>query len=151
MKNLHNIFKKAAGSASNVFKKASDVGENVFKKVSNVAEAVKDQAPGVAQQISEGAGQAQNVLNKVSKISGKIAAHPVTQSLPFGSAIAGAAGAISGASRLGAQGAGQLSQAANLKNYKSGGVNAQLQNISDVQKRGKEIAESGRQAARIFV
>jgi hypothetical protein len=126
MKNLHNIFKKVSHGAGNVFKKASDVGEDVFKKTS------------------------ENVLGKVSKISGKIASSPITQALPFGSTIASGAGMISQASRLGAKGAGQLSDVSDLSKYKKGGVRKQLENISDIQKRGQEIAKTGEELRSVF-
>lgn len=150
MKGLHNVFKKVAHGAGNVFKKASEVGEDIFKKASGAVNAIKEQGPAIAEQISKGAGQAQNVLNKVSKISGKIASSPITQALPGGSLIAQGAGMISGASKLGAQGAGQLSGATNLSNYKKGGVNKQLENVADVQRRGKELADTARQAGSVF-
>lgn len=151
MKGLHNVFKKVSRGASDVFKKASDVGEDVFKKASGVVNTIKEQGPGIAEAISKGAGQAQNVLGQVAKISGKIAASPVTQALPFGGAIASGAGAISGASRLGAKAAGQISQASDLKNYKKGGVNKQLENIGDIQRRGKEIEQTGREIGKVFM
>lgn len=152
MKGLHNIFKKVSGGAKDVFKKAGDIGEDVFKKGANVVSAIKEQGPGIAKQISEGAGQAQNILNKVSKISGKIAASPITSSIPLvGGAVASGAGALSMASKLGAKGAGQISQVSDLSNYKKGGVRKQLENLGDVQKRGKEIAETGKELGNIFV
>jgi hypothetical protein len=150
MKNLHNIFKKVSHGAGNVFKKASDVGEDVFKKTSGVVNKIKEQGPAIAKQISESAGQAENVLGKVSKISGKIASSPITQALPFGSTIASGAGMISQASRLGAKGAGQLSDVSDLSKYKKGGVRKQLENISDIQKRGQEIAKTGEELRSVF-
>lgn len=151
MKNLHNIFKKASSGASNVFKKASDVGEDVFKKASGVVNKIKEQGPGIAEAISKGAGEAQGVLAKVGKISGKIASSPITQALPFGSAIASGAGAISGVSKLGAKGAGQLSQVSDLKNYRKGGVNKQLENLKDIQDRGKELQKTGEDLRGVFI
>lgn len=151
MKNLQNIFKKTSQGGANIFRKASDIGEDVFKKASGVAEKVREQAPAIAEQISKGAGRAENVLGQVSKVSGKIASSPVTQSLPFGSAIASGAGAISGASRLGAKGAGQISELADMSKYRKGGVNKQLENIGDIQRRGKEIEKTGRELGRVFV
>lgn len=151
MKNLHNIFKKTSHGASNLFKKASDVGEDVFKKTAGVVNKIKEQGPGIAEAISKGAGQAQNVLGQVSKISGKIASSPITQALPFGSAIASGAGAISGVSRLGAKASGQLSQATDLSNYKKGGVRKQLENVKDVIDRGKELQKTGEELRGVFV
>lgn len=151
MKISPNIFKKTSQGASNIFKKVSDVGEDVFKKASGVAKSIKEQGPAIAEQISKGAGQAEQVLGRVSKISGKIAASPITQTLPFGSAIASGAGAISMASKLGAKGAGQISEASNLSNYRKGGVNKQLENIGDVQRRGREIEETGRELGKVFM
>lgn len=151
MKGLNNIFKKTAKGAGNIFKKAGDVGEDVFKKASNVVESVKSQAPAIAEQISKGAGQAENILGKVSKISGKIASSPITQSLPFGSTISTGAGMLSQASKLGAKGAGQISEVSDLSKYKKGGVRKQLENIRDVQERSKEIAKTGRELGSVFV
>lgn len=151
MKISPNIFKKTAGGASNIFKKASDVGEDVFKKASGVAKMVKEQGPGIAEQISKGAGQAQNVLGQVSKISGKIAANPITQTLPFGSVIASGAGALSQASRLGAKGAGQISEISDVSKYRKGGINKQLENARDIQERGKEIEKTGRELGSVFM
>lgn len=151
MKLSPNIFKKTSQGASNIFKKASDVGEDVFKKASGVAKMVKEQGPAIAEQISKGAGQAEQILGKVSKISGKIAGSPITQTLPFGSVIASGAGAISGASKLASKGAGQISEASDLSKYRKGGVNKQLENIKDVQQRSKEISETGRQLGSVFM
>lgn len=151
MKNLQNIFKKTSQGGANIFRKASDIGEDVFKKASGVAEKVREQAPAIAEQISKGSGRAENVLGQVSKVSGKIASSPITQSLPFGSAIASGAGAISAASRLGAKGASQISELADMSKYRKGGVNKQLENIGDIQRRGKEIEKTGRELGRVFV
>ena len=152
MKISPNIFKKTAGSASNIFKKASDVGEDVFKKASGVAKMVKEQGPGIAEQISKGAGKAENVLGQVSKISGKIASNPITQTLPFGSTIAAGAGAISTASRLGAKGAGQISDISNLEKYKTiKGQGSALENLRDVKRRGEEIQKTGRELGSVFM
>lgn len=151
MKGLHNVFKKVSGGAKSVFKKTQDISEDVFKKGAGVVNAIKEQGPGIAKQISEGAGSVSDVLNKVSKISGKIASNPITASIPLvGGAIATGAGALSSASRLGAMGTKQLSEATNLANYKRGGVSAQLENIKDIQRRGREIADTANQAGSLF-
>jgi len=147
MKGLNNVFKKVSGGAKSVFKKAQDIGEDVFKKVNTI----KEQGPGIAKQISEGAGSVSDVLGKVSKISSKIATNPITASIPLvGGAIATGAGALSSASRLGSVGARQVSEATNLANYKKGGVNRQLENIADLQRRGREIGETYNQATSMF-
>lgn len=151
MKLSPNIFKKSVQGASNIFKKASDVGEDVFKKASGAVKVIKEQGPGIAEQISKGAGQAEGILGKVSKISGKIAGNPITQTLPFGSAIASGAGALSAASKLGAKGAGQISQASDLSKYRKGGVNKQLENVRDIQQRGREIEKTGRELGNVFM
>ena len=151
MKLSSNIFKKSAQGASNIFKKASGVGEDVFKKASGAVKMIKEQGPEIAEQISKGAGQAENILGKVSKISGKIAGSPITATLPFGSAIASGAGALSSASKLGAKGAGQISEASDLSKYRKGGVNKQLQNVRDIQQRGREIEQTGRELGNVFM
>lgn len=152
MKMSPNIFKKAAGGAANIFKKASDVGEDVFKKASGAIKSVREQGPAIAEQISKGAGQAQNVLGQVAKVSGKIAANPITQTLPFGSTIAAGAGALSGAARLGAKGAGQISDISNPEKYKTiRGQGSALENVRDVRRRGEEIAQTGREIGSVFM
>lgn len=152
MKMSPNIFKKVSGGASNIFKKASDVGEDVFKKASGVIKSVREQGPAIAEQISKGAGQAQNVLGQVAKVSGKIAANPITQTLPFGSVIASGAGALSGAARLGAKGAGQISDISNPEKYKTiRGQGSALENVRDVRRRGEEIAQTGREIGSVFM
>ena len=135
-----NIFKKVSGSGENIFKKSGEMGRDIFKKVSPSLE-----------KISAGAGRAENVLQQVSKVSGKIAGSPITQMLPFGSAIASGAGAISGLAGLGAKGAGQVSQLANTSNYRKGGVNKQLENIADIQRRGREIEQTRREVGKVFM
>lgn len=152
MKGLHNIFKKVAGGAKDVFKKASDVGEDVFRKGQSVVNTIKEQGPGIAEQISKQAGEAQGVLSRVGKIAGKIGASPITAGIPLiGGGLAAGATAISGASNLAARGAGQISQASNLANYRKGGVNKQLENLGDLQRRGREINETNKEIGRIFV
>lgn len=152
MKMSPNIFKKVSGGASNIFKKASDVGEDVFKKASGAIKSVREQGPAIAEQISKGAGQAQNVLGQVAKVSGKIAANPITQTLPFGSVIASGAGALSGAARLGAKGAGQISDISNPEKYKTiRGQGSALENVRDVRRRGEEIAQTGREIGSVFM
>ena len=151
MKGLNNVFKKVSGSAKSIFKKAQDIGEDVFKKGSNVVSTIKEQGPGIAKQISEGAGSVSDVLSKVSKISSKIATNPITASIPLvGGAIATGAGALSSASKLGSVGARQVSEATNLSNYKKGGINRQLENIADLQRRGREIGDTYNQATSMF-
>jgi phage-related minor tail protein len=151
MKNLHNIFKKVSGNASNLFKKATEAGDNVFKKVSDVVDKVKEQGPGIANQISEGAQGASKALNRVSKISGKIGSSPITAGLPFGQSISAGANALASAAKLASQGAGKVSEISDLKNYKKGGVNKQLENIRDVQQRTRELNETGNKLGRVFV
>ncbi len=152
MKMSPNIFKKASGGASNIFKKASNVGEDVFKKASGAVKMARDIVPGIAEDISKGAGQAQNVLGQVAKVSGKIAANPITQTLPFGSTIAAGAGALSGAARLGAKGAGQISDISNPEKYKTiRGQGSALENVRDVRRRGEEIAKTGRELGSVFM
>lgn len=152
MKMSPNIFKKVSGGAANIFKKASDVGEDVFKKASGAIKSVREQGPAIAEQISKGAGQAQNVLGQVAKVSGKIAANPITQTLPFGSVIASGAGALSGAARLGAKGAGQISDISNPEKYKTiRGQGSALENVRDVRRRGEEIAQTGREIGSVFM
>lgn len=150
MKNLHNIFKKVSGNASNIFRKATDAGENIFKKVNDTVDKVKEVGPGIAKQISEGAGSASNVLNRVSKISGKIGSSPITTGLPFGQSISAGANALSSAAKLASQGAGKVSEISDLKNYKKGGVNKQLENIRDVQQRTRELNETGKKLGSVF-
>lgn len=152
MKISPNIFKKTAKGASNIFRKAGEVGEDVFKKAEGVIKSVKEQGPAIAEQISKGAGQAQNVLGQVAKVSGKIASNPIVQTLPFGSAIASGAGAISGVARLGAKGAGQISDISNLDKYKTvRGQGSALENVRDVRRRGEEIAKTGRELGSVFM
>jgi hypothetical protein len=151
MKLSPNIFKKSSQGIANIFKKSSDVGEDIFKKASGAVKMIKEQGPGIAEQISKGSGQAENILGKVSKISGKIASNPITQTLPFGSAIASGAGLLSSASKVGAKGAGQISEASDLSKYRKGGVNKQLENIGDIQKRGREIEQTGRELGNVFM
>lgn len=152
MKNLASVFKKAAGSAQNVFKKSSDVAQNVFSKASDVAKNVREDLPKVAGKIAEGAQSTADVLDKVSKISGKIARNPITASVPLvGGAIATGAGALSSASKLGATGARQVSNLANPLNYKPvRGQGSLLENARDIQRRTAEIADTGRQAQSMF-
>lgn len=152
MKSLASVFKKAAGGAQNVFKKSSDVAQNVFKKGSEVVQTIKEKAPGIAEKISEGAQSTSDVLEKVSKISGRIARNPITASIPLvGGAIATGAGALSSASKLGATGARQVSNLANPINYKPvRGQGSLLENVRDVQRRTAEIADTGRQAQSMF-
>lgn len=140
MRGSHDIFKKVAGSTENIFKKVSGAGKDIFKK-----------APEALEKVSSGAGQAQNVLERVSKISGKIASSPITKSLPFGSSIAGGASAISGLSKVGAKGAGQIAELSDVSKYKKGGVQKQLENIGDIQRRGREIEKTGRELGNVFV
>lgn len=152
MKNLASVFKKTAGAAQNVFKKSSDVAQDVFKKGSDVVKAVREKAPGIAEKISEGAQSTADVLDKVSKISGKIARNPITASVPLvGGAIATGAGALSSASKLGATGARQVSNLSNPINYRPvRGVGSALENVKDIQRRAGEVAETGRQAQSMF-
>lgn len=152
MKNLASVFKKTAGAAQNVFKKSSDVAQDVFKKGSDVIKTIREKGPGIAERISEGAQSSADVLEKVSKISNKIARNPITASIPLvGTAIATGAGALSSASKLGATGARQVSNLANPINYRPvRGVGSGLEAIKDVQRRTAEIAETGRQAQSMF-
>lgn len=152
MKISPNIFKKAEKGSSNIFRKAGGVADDVFKKASGAVKMVREQGPAIAEQISKGAGQAQNVLGQVAKVSGKIAANPITQTLPFGSTIAAGAGALSGAARLGAKGAGQISDISNPDKYKTvRGQGSALENIRDVRRRGEEIAQTGREMGSVFM
>ena len=152
MKNLASVFKKAAGSAQNVFKKSSDVAQNVFSKASDVAKNVREDLPKVAEKIAEGAQSTSDVLEKVSKISGKIARNPITASVPLvGGAIATGAGALSSASKLGAKGARGVSELANPLNYRPvRGVGSALENVKDIQRRAGEITRSEGQAQSMF-
>lgn len=151
MKISPNIFKKTSKPA-NIFKKVGDVGEDVFKKASGAVKTAREILPGIAEDISKGAGQAQNVLGQVAKVSGKIAANPIVQTLPFGSTIAAGAGALSGAARLGAKGAGQISDITNPEKYKTvRGQGSALENVRDVRRRGEEIAQTGREIGKVFM
>ena len=47
--------------------------------------------------------------------------------------------------------AGQISEASNLSNYRKGGVNKQLENIGDVQRRGREIEATGKELGKVFM
>lgn len=152
MKSLASVFKKASSGAQNVFKKSQDVAQNVFSKASDVAKAVKEDLPKVAEKVSEGALSTSEVLDKVSKISGKIARNPITASIPLvGGAIATGAGALSSASKLGAMGARQLSEVSNPINYKPlRGVGSGLENIRDIQRRSGEVAQTANQMNSMF-
>jgi hypothetical protein len=136
-----NIFKKTSQGIGNVFKKASDVGDDVFKK-----------ATGIAEKISKGSKQAQSILGQVSRVSEDIASNPITQSLPFGQQIAGGAELVSKAAKLGQRGAGQLSRATDIANYnKEFDVRKQLENVRDLQKRGEELSQTGRELRSVFI
>ena len=152
MKSLANVFKKTAGGAQNIFKKSSDVAQDVFKKGSDVIKTIREKGPGIAERISEGALSSADVLEKVSKISGKIARNPITGSIPLvGGAIATGAGALSSVSKLGASGARQVSNLTNPLNYRPvRGVGSALENVKDIQRRTSEIADTGRQAQSMF-
>jgi hypothetical protein len=135
-----NIFKKVSGGARDLFKKADEARQDVFKK-----------APMVLKGISSGAEQAQKVLSRTSKIAGKIAESPVTASIPIiGQGLASTAGAISLGSKLGAKGAGQVSQLTDLSQYRKGGVRKQLENVGDVQRRTRELEQTGKEIGNIF-
>lgn len=152
MKISPNIFKKTSKGTSNIFRKAGDVAEDVFKKTSGAIKMGRELVPAVAEKISEGAGQAQNILGQVAKVSGKIAANPIVQTLPFGSTIASGAGAVSGVARLGAKGAGQISDITNPEKYKTvRGQGSALENVRDVRRRGEEIAKTGREIGSVFI
>lgn len=152
MRGLSNIFRKTSEGVGNIFRKAGEAGENVFRKVSDVAERIKEQGPAIAERISRGAGEAQNILGKVSDISGQIARNPIVQTLPFGSQVAMGAGLISNAARLGAKGAGQISQLSNLKNYSTeADIGKQLENIRDARRRAEEIQQTGRELGSVFM
>lgn len=153
MKSLSSVFKKVSGGAQNVFKKTQEVGQDVFKKASGAVKAVKEDLPQVAERIAEGAQSSADVLEKVSKISGKIARNPITSSIPLvGGAIATGAGALSTASKLGATGARQVSNLANPINYKPvRGQGSLLENVRDIQRRAGEVAETARGAQSMFV
>lgn len=152
MKNLASVFKKTAGSAQNVFKKSQDVAQNVFSKASDVVKTAKENIPKVAERISQQSQNVADVLGKVSKISNKIAASPITSSIPIiGQGVAALAGGVSAGAKLGQQTAGKVSGLTNPANYKPvRGIGSALELTRDVQRRAGEVAESGRQAQSMF-
>jgi len=153
MKSLSSVFKKVSGGAQNVFKKTQEVGQDVFKKASGAVKAVKEDLPQVAEKISQQSQNVADVLGKVSKISNKIAASPITSSIPLvGGALAGAAGAVGSAAKLGQVTAGKVSGLTNPANYRPvRGVGSGLENIRDIQRRAGEVAETARGAQSMFV
>jgi methyl-accepting chemotaxis protein len=152
MKNLASVFKKAAGGAQNIFKKTQEVGQNVFSKASNIAKNVREDLPKVAERVSQQSQNVADVLGKVSKISNKIAASPITSSIPIiGQGVAALAGGVSAGAKLGQQTAKQVSGLTNPANYKPvRGAGSLLENVKDIQRRAGEVAETGRQAQSMF-
>lgn len=152
MRSLASVFKKTAGSAQSIFKKSSDAAQNVFSKASDVAKSIKEQGPGIAEKISQQSQNVADVLGKVSKISNKIAASPITASIPIvGGALASTAGAVSGAAKLGSMTAGKVSGLTNPANYKKvRGIGSGLEAVSDIQRRAGEVAESAGQMSSMF-
>jgi len=141
MKSLTSVFKKVSGGAQNIFKKGQEVGENIMKK-----------GPGIASRISEGALDASNILGKVSKISQKIAASPITSAVPVvGPGLASLASGVSVGSKMAQRGTKQLSELSNPLNYKPvRGVGSGLENVRDIQRRTSEIADTGREVQSMF-
>ena len=152
MKSLSSVFKKVSGGAQNVFKKTQEVGQDIFKKGAGVVKAVKEDLPQVAEKISQQSQNVADVLGKVSKISNKIAASPITSSIPLvGGTLAGVAGAVGGAAKLGQQTAGKVSGLTNPANYRPvRGVGSALENVRDIQRRAGEITRSEGQAQSMF-
>jgi len=152
MKNLASVFKKAAGSAQNVFKKSQDVAQNVFSKASDVVRSAKENIPQVAERVSQQSQNVADVLGKVSKISNKIAASPITSSIPIiGQGVAALAGGVSTGAKLAQQTAKQVSGLTNPANYKEvRGVRSGLELARDIQRRTAEIADTGRQTQSMF-
>lgn len=138
-----NVFKKVARGSSNLFKKGENLSQNIFKKSSQIANTIKNKGPEALEKINQTAGKTANILDKVSKISGKIASNPITGSVPIiGSGLQSAAGLISQGSRYGAQGARNVEDLSNLNKYRKGGVNKQLENVRDISNRGKELLKN---------
>lgn len=152
MKNLASVFKKAAGGAQSIFKKSSDVAQNVFSKASDVVRSAKENIPQVAERVSQQSQNVADVLGKVSKISNKIAASPITSSIPIvGQGVAALAGGVSAGAKLGQQTARQVSGLTNPANYKQvRGVGSGLELARDIQRRTAEIADTGRQTQSMF-
>jgi len=152
MKSLANVFKKTAGGAQNVFKKSQDVAQNVFSKASDVVRTAKENIPQVAERISQQSQNVADVLGKVSKISNKIAASPITSSIPIiGGTLAGVAGTVGGAAKLGQQTAGKVSGLTNPANYRPvRGVGSGLELVRDIQRRAGEVARSEGQSQSMF-
>lgn len=152
MKNLASVFKKAAGGAQNIFKKSSDVAQNVFSKASDVVKSAKENIPQVAERVSQQSQNVADVLGKVSKISNKIAASPITSSIPIvGQGVAALAGGVSAGAKLAQQTAKQVSGLTNPANYKPvSGVKSGLELARDIQRRTAEIADTGRQTQSMF-
>jgi len=152
MKSLSSVFKKVSGSAQNVFKKSADAAQNVFSKASDVVKSAKENIPQVAEKISQQSQNVADVLGKVSKISNKIAASPITSSIPLvGGALAGAAGAVGSAAKLGQVTAGKVSGLTNPANYRPvRGVGSGLELVRDIQRRAGEVAESEGRAQSMF-
>ena len=152
MKNLASVFKKTAGSAQNVFKKSQDVAQNVFSKASDVVRSAKENIPQVAERVSQQSQNVADVLGKVSKISNKIAASPITSSIPIiGQGVAALAGGVSTGAKLAQQTAKQVSGLTNPANYKEvRGVRSGLELARDIQRRTAEIADTGRQTQSMF-
>jgi len=142
-----NIFRKVSRGSSNLFTKGEKLGKNIFNKVDDI----KDKAPEVLDKISKGADKASGVLDKISKISGKVASNPLTQALPGGSLISSVAGGISSASKYGAQGSKNISELSDLSRYKKGGINKQLENVRDIQNRGKELQKNAENLGRAVI
>jgi hypothetical protein len=152
MKSLASVFKKTSGAAKSIFKKGSDVAEDVFKKGSDVVKTIQEKGPGIAEKISQQSQNVADVLGKVSKISNKIAASPITSSIPIiGGALASTAGAVGAGAKLGQVTAGKVSGLTNPANYKKiTGVGSALENVRDIKRRAGEVAESAREGQSMF-
>lgn len=152
MRGFGNVFKKVGNKAQNLFNKASGAAENIYKKGSDIVSDIKEKAPAVLGDISSGAASTANILNKVSKIAGKIGSSPITGSIPLvGSAIQTGANLVATGAKGGAKISGLVSEASNLKNYKKGGVNKQLENAQDLINRGKEISKASNELGAMVV